>query len=1078
MSRKHTACPNCKPGVHRCDRHKHPGRNTRKKLAREKLLADQDLSQSVDDKDVVEHRRNDFSKKHQEKKKNKPQHIIFDDPSTVKRFDSSDLEAILTPTIKAVAESVASILTSKGLHAAVSTGARLDTLAAAQSAAARPAARSSGTPVPSAEQPNDNAMQDIVSSATEPEGSSIDKRKVPSTEKSIDPSTIEPAENSDSTQPETGSHTLGVSGAPDTPGDSDGSDNSDDESDSDETDYVDSDFGDKSDDSSEEGEAEDDDGMDEDGSTSELESGARNDRDRQSVVDDDAELSLASKKRRELNQKRKENRLDQKLVDLYEHVGALSALGIFAESFLDIEEKFQEEADLRQIPITDVTILKGVLTHNMTLEELLTLQPSSPMTDVKASWLSDDMIHNVVNLLTRDDLVEGSEFLNPTLTGTVMSPDFSREQTLIRINDMIDDHTSIPFHPKTSSTRLVGALAFPEHWTMYAIDSATEEITFVDSLPDEGRRQYAREKVVCPTPAKQANYDDCGTFTAHNATMCLTGHEFQKTKGVDEARNFAIRTKWQFLEVIRDLALGNEGPKDRLEAVLSGRALVPDASTIDRAKARIEALSKVTHKETPQRTKGKPEKKSKMPKTGNDRKLSKSQKKIISPKSFLPSCVSGVRDLVLKLLSTPDRAGGMSVEDMEHPIRTMIEREKFTIPETWDVKRLLRVILDRQDHHFSELENDKWVGTKILSRELSGRYLNELRAKRCSPTPSPLEHPAMLHIFISLYSGTVSKVQMGKLDQSYESRIKTTNALFGAAKQQPETKPYAQGTLAYPMHIRCTLPNVQATDLLQNMLARHQCTTALQELSRHAEQTFQDDPTFEGRFTYRVIISGLEGGSVNNDSWEDLRRVYPRLRGQLLIFDDRSIPAPDSSLVTQNSMMDWATPACLLSKSQREKGIHRHVVWGMFDMEMLAKEWTRESAPRVAGPLHAKIEQDQQLLACRKLLLSNSLLYYWKIDCSIAAMRDTSEYTDPAVIATQTSCANVGEGRNDFVADRCVPELEPFARECRWCGSHEPIDTWALSYKPPQGDEPLVGFCCDRPECYVLEVEECRRSVA
>jgi hypothetical protein len=93
-------------------------------------------------------------------------------------------------------------------------------------------------------------------------------------------------------------------------------------------------------------------------------------------------------------------------------------------------------------------------------------------------------------------------------------------------------------------------------------------------------------------------------------------------------------------------------------------------------------------------------------------------------------------------------------------------------------------------------------------------------------------------------------------------------------------------------------------------------------------------------------------------------------------------------------------------------------------------------------------------------------------------MRDTSEYTDPAVIATRTSCANVGEGRNDFVADRCVPELEPFARECRWCGSHEPIDTWALSVKPPQDDEPLLGFRCDRLECYVLEIEECRRGVA
>jgi len=447
--------------------------------------------------------------------------------------------------------------------------------------------------------------------------------------------------------------------------------------------------------------------------------------------------------------------------------------------------------------------------------------------------------------------------------------------------------------------------------------------------------------------------------------------------------------------------------------------------------------------------------------------------------SFLPSCISGVRDLVFKLLSTPENVAGMTVEDMEQPIRTLIEREKFTIPKTWDVTRLLRVILDQQKHHFYELENDKWVGTKIPSRELSGRYLNELRAKRCSPTPSPLEHPAMLHIFISRYSGTVSTIQMLKLDQSFEARIKTTNALFGAAKQQPETTPYAQGTHAYPMHIKCISSYVEATYLLQSMLASNQdCITALQELSTHAEQTIHDDPTFEGHFTYRVIISGLDGGSVNNDSWEGLQRAYPRLRGQLLIFDDRGVPAPDSTVVTQESMMDWATPACLLSKPQRKKDTHKHVVWGMFDMAMLAKEWTSESPPRFTGPLHARFEQHQQLLACRKLLLANSLLYYYRIDRFIAKLHATSQYTDPAFILNQTSCANLGFGRNDFVADRCVPELEPFARGCRWCGSHEPIDTWALSYKPPQGDEPLLGFYCDRPECCVSEIEECRRQFA
>jgi hypothetical protein len=108
-------------------------------------------------------------------------------------------------------------------------------------------------------------------------------------------------------------------------------------------------------------------------------------------------------------------------------------------------------------------------------------------------------------------------------------------------------------------------------------------------------------------------------------------------------------------------------------------------------------------------------------------RLSKRQEKTISPSSFLPSCISGVRDLVFKLLSAPENAVGMTVEDMEEPIRTMMEPERFTVPETWDVVQLLQVTFDQQDHHFFQLANDtgKWIATKIPSRELSGRYLND-----------------------------------------------------------------------------------------------------------------------------------------------------------------------------------------------------------------------------------------------------------------------------------------------------------------------------------------------------------------
>jgi hypothetical protein len=155
-----------------------------------------------------------------------------------------------------------------------------------------------------------------------------------------------------------------------------------------------------------------------------------------------------------------------------------------------------------------------------------------------------------------------------------------------------------------------------------------------------------------------------------------------------------------------DSALGTKGPKDRLEAALSGCALGPDVSTADRAQVRSEALSKATHKEMPKNIEEEPQRKQKIPKTGNDRRLSQHQQKIISSNSFLPSCVSGIRDLIFELLSAPENAAGMTVEDMEGPIRKMMEREKFTVPETWNVIQTLRVILDQQTHHFHQLEND------------------------------------------------------------------------------------------------------------------------------------------------------------------------------------------------------------------------------------------------------------------------------------------------------------------------------------------------------------------------------------
>ncbi|CAD0108231.1 unnamed protein product [Aureobasidium uvarum] len=1063
-------CPDCRPGEPngRCPKHKkyNPGRSRRKKDVKERLAH---LFKTEQPQNDIMNQSNTMSQSNIMRKKQKETKTVEEtieaitesvDPSTVKRFTSLDVEAFLTPTIKAIVGSLtnpSTTATSSSTPSATEPPVSSESRAAAAPPGVQPGApdlSATGAPVSSVEQLDEAA----VSAAAQQ------------------------AETSNTLPPETGAS------SPD--GSSSSFDDSDDESDSsDESDYAYSDFGDESDDSYEEDtDAEDD--VEED--DAEMVAVGSADQNKQTIINLDLEPTLASKKKQELFEKEQEEVLAQKLINLYKNVAHNNPLGVFAESCLDVEEKFREEAEHLQISVAKVSMLRDVLVHEMYLYEYIALQPSSPLMKGLPSWLNDNTIHNMVDLGTRDSSVEGSEFLDPTVVGFVLPLSTPTAQTLIQLNNYVDNKVTAPFNLKESTTRVVAVLAFPGHWTMFGIDSSTETITFVDSLPAHVRRQYARENVVCPTPAKQANLDDCGVFSAHNAIMYMNGQEFKQAHEPAEAREFAIRTRWMFQERIRGLALGTEGPNDRFEGSFSERVIAPDVTVIEHAQARTDALSNLVRKETPDEIKRRLPRRKKLPKAGkqyagqmaNDRRLSKRQKRIVSPASFLPSCVSGIRDLIYILLSTPGNMTGMTVEDMEGPIRGMMERQKFAVPEAWNLVQLLRVILDRQTHHFEQLkdESGKWIATRIPARQLTGRYLNVLRSKKCSPTPSPLEHPAMLHIYLSRFSGVVSTIQLAKLERSFDARIKTTNALFGAQKQQPETNLYTQGTLQYPMHIKCALPNVQGTDLLRDMLETNQdCIVALQELSDHAQKTSQDDPTFHGQFTYRIIVSGLDGGSVNNDSWQDMKETYPRLRGQLLICDDRGIPAPDDPVVVQKPMLDWATPACLLSKAERKKGKHKHVVWGMFDMAMLAQEWTRRSwasISRVPGPSHAKIEHDQQLLACRKLLLSNSLMFYYRIDRSIAMTRVTAQFTDPAFVDAQTTNGNVSWGRNEFVVDRCVPEQEPFARVCRWGSSHQPLDTWALSDRPPQDDEPLLGFYCDQPACYVLEIEECRHAAA
>jgi hypothetical protein len=543
-----------------------------------------------------------------------------------------------------------------------------------------------------------------------------------------------------------------------------------------------------------------------------------------------------------------------------------------------------------------------------------------------------------------------------------------------------------------------------------------------------------------------------------------------------DARVWAINMRWDFLQVIREVLLHETQTRDRVEQ-FHNNVFSHDPAVLELATARLHALGAKLEPPAVENTSNGEQ----QPVRRVDRRrLNKRQRKIISPDSFLPSRLSGIRDVIFELLSLPQNSEGLTVEDMEEPIRLMLQAEGFLVPSNWVLIQFLRATLSRQTHHLHMDRSGRWTATQIPARQLSRPYLNFLRSEKCHPSRGPLETPALLHIFIQRHSSAIGVKQLKSSEPLYEATAKAVDAAFGRRKQQPETSPYRPSPYNreephnnYPMRIKCLLPNVQGTTSLLDMLHMDaDCKAALEELSEYARQTLQDNPRHRGPFIYRIIILGRDGGSCNNDSFLDMKEAYPRLDGQLLMIDDND--ERSGPIICRKPMMDFMQPVCLLPAEQRKD--HKHVLWSMFDISMLADEWSptrqQQIAPELQGSRTATWEHHQQILACRKLLLSNSLMYYHRVDCSMAAIPETADFIDPDLVRNQTHNGRIGSGRNnESVVDRCTPQSGCFDRTCTWCGQ-DTIISWTLTHKPPVKGEPLLRFVCDRYECYLREVEE------
>jgi hypothetical protein len=583
---------------------------------------------------------------------------------------------------------------------------------------------------------------------------------------------------------------------------------------------------------------------------------------------------------------------------------------------------------------------------------------------------------------------------------------------------------------------------------------------------------------VSPTPAEQDNTDDCAIFAIENSINMLTNQPLNVLVTFDDARLFAIRARWKYLQTMCDLLLGESASTDRLEQVLRGEEVQHDPAVVEEAAARLQILApprkavRQTHPPTLHRR--------------NDRKFSKKQLKYVSDKSFLRKRISGIRDLIFRLLSNPRNSEGLTEEEMERDIRVMLERDGFEVPEHWNLVRLLRVLFGNQTYHFHKLPSGKWVVTTIRARELSTARLNSLRVKRCSPTLNPIDCPALLHIYVQRWSGKMGPKAYQDIAQRSEDISNAADAAFGRRAQQPETSAWSEGTHQYPMKVNCVLPNVRATGSLRDMFALvRDVHTALDELEEFAKPTFVQYPHHEGPpFAYRVIIMGIDGGSVNNDSFRDMTDAYPHLEGQLLICDTRNDLVPNPPVIYTKPMTDWMQPACLLTKEEKKRDRnHQHVLWGFLKFSMLADEWSplrgqRQVAPTLSGSIAVRLEREQQRLACHKLLFSNTLMFYFRRDVSLAKTTATAEFTDPEEIRMQTHNGSVQRTRNAQDFALCVSESDNYVRVCRWCGEDQTSALWAHSVRPPQDNDSALGFVCDKLPCFALELEESERTRA
>jgi hypothetical protein len=775
-------------------------------------------------------------------------------------------------------------------------------------------------------------------------------------------------------------------------------------------------------------------------------------------------------------------------------------------------EKDQEHPDVLSTPLFTEHYPPGVYVH-----EILSLRPGDGIN----SWATDGLIDAtmfVANTSYQDDLINNEEivpggFYVPITTLQQYIPPFhatnepawdlyvDRVTTELNVHNarLLQNELSTAFPLLDASalaetTRVVSVLHFPDHWTVFSIDLQAGHVRFIDSMPNPQRMAFARSILLefaqllevtmglsfgewtfeCPTPSRQYNGEDCGFFAIANAMFLLRGQAPDQVRfNRASSERYATNCRWMILKRFYSF-LGGTPPDQDPPMPMPGDDVVDDPMPRLEIPATIPPLVSSTRRTERMRLNKQRDQRTRLQAGAKTLDLSGE----VSRGSIFPYRVAGFREVIWNALSSDRYTDGMTIQELSSAVRVSLVTANRDVPD--DLIDILNHLLQNSLHHFSYSQATlRWSLSPLQGRALNTAFYNHLRSEE-STTPfhrsiDPFSSQPMLTIVVIRYSGSIKKKQETELRKRFKRTMDAVDASFNPSPTY-STRPYVRERPRFPSYVTLLLPHVKGTESLLSMFQSDPTVTeALQQLTIQAASQ-------RTKPIYRVVQFGLPGSSVNNDSFEELVNHYEHLDGELLIGLGPSIRTNgglggflEGALVFSN-LLDWFQPFCLMPRDELPVG-HRHVLWGLYKIPVLAKRFplwpdSLQQPPTLANDPIQAIREHLENLACDKLLFLNSLMYYSRADSRLP--RELEHHHQLLVGQLYVGCA-VGQGargRNDMDLGGCVPISEEIVRFCRWCRNDIAGQMWRRSLKEAvDEDESLTGFLCDNRDCQFLGLE-------